>query len=136
MRFAAAVLLTLAVSSAFAAEKTPREPDIGAAWCEKNGGISEFRLLDKSRIDCYAPKIGYAVEFDWAYKDSPYTCIGQARFYAAETGLNPMCILIRRPDQTHKEFRKYTRKALIGGGATIRCITIDGDQIDCLTGEL
>ena len=123
-------------SVAFAADKIPHETEISGAWCKKNKGIAEFYLLDKSRVDCYAPKIGYAVEFDWANKHAPYTCIGQARFYAAETGLNPMCILIRRPDQTHKHFRKHTRKALIGGGATIRCITVRGERIDCLTGEI
>ena len=128
----AAVLSALSA----AADSSPRETEISAAWCEKNGGITEFRLLDKSRIDCYLPEMEYAAEFDWGYKDAPYTCIGQARYYAAETGMNPLCILIRRDGQPQKEFRKYTRKALIGGGADIRCITIRGERIDCLTGEI
>ena len=35
-------------------------------WCEKRGGISEYLLDDKSRVDCLLPDM--AVEFDFARK--------------------------------------------------------------------
>jgi hypothetical protein len=51
-------------------------------WCNKRGGILEYELNDKSRVDCLLPDM--AVEFDFARKRDE--CIGQAlRKYSPTT---------------------------------------------------
>ena len=59
-------------------------------WCDKNNGIIEFRLNDKSRVDCLTDSL--AVEVDFANKWSE--CIGQALYYGFMTGKRPKVVLI------------------------------------------
>ncbi len=59
-------------------------------WCDKKGGIMEYKLEDKTRVDCLTPKL--AVEFDFAPKW--HECIGQALYYGKKTKRIPACVLI------------------------------------------
>ncbi len=75
-------------------------------WCNKRGGILEYELNDKSRVDCLLPDM--AVEFDFARKRDE--CIGQALRYSAYTNKPPACVLIveRKKDYKYYYQLRYT----------------------------
>ena len=67
-----------------------KEKEYQKFWCDKRGGITEYKLNDKTRIDCLLPTM--AVEFDFAPKW--HECIGQALYYGKKTRRTPACVLI------------------------------------------
>lgn len=75
-------------------------------WCNKRGGILEYELNDKSRVDCMLPDM--AVEFDFAKKRDE--CLGQALRYSAYTNKPPACVLIveRKKDYKYYYQLRYT----------------------------
>ncbi len=75
-------------------------------WCNKRGGILEYELNDKSRVDCLLPDM--AVEFDFARKRDE--CLGQALRYSAYTNKPPACVLIveRKKDYKYYYQLRYT----------------------------
>ena len=60
------------------------------AWCNKMGGVMEYRLDDGTRVDCMTGE--YAVEVDFAPKF--YEAIGQSLFYALKTGKQAGILII------------------------------------------
>lgn len=69
-------------------------------WCNKHGGILEYELNDKSRVDCLLPDM--AVEFDFARKRDE--CLGQALRYSAYTKKPPACCLIIEKKKDYKYY--------------------------------
>ena len=69
-------------------------------WCNKQGGILEYELNDKSRVDCLLPDM--AVEFDFARKRDE--CLGQALRYSAYTKKPPACCLIIEKKKDYKYY--------------------------------
>ena len=69
-------------------------------WCEKRGGISEYLLDDKSRVDCLLPDM--AVEFDFARKRDE--CLGQALRYSSYTKKPAACCLIIEKKKDYKYY--------------------------------
>ena len=67
-----------------------KEKEYQKYWCDKRGGISEYKLNDNTRVDCLLPTM--AVEFDFAPKW--HECIGQALYYGKKTKRTPACVLI------------------------------------------
>ena len=55
-----------------AAKRLYHEAEYQKAWCDKRGGVMEYELPDKCRVDCLLPDM--AVEFDFANKWAE--CIG------------------------------------------------------------
>lgn len=103
------VLLVLAVLISGCAGRNytfEHEKDYQKYWCDKEGGKIEYRLNDMTRVDCLLPK--YAVEVDWDYKWAEG--VGQAQYYAKETGRKPGLLLI-----TSKDGERYVRRAEISG---------------------
>lgn len=76
------------------------EKDYNTFWCGKNQGVTEFKTIDGSRVDCLLP--GYAVECDRAYKWKEAT--GQALFYALQTGRKPAILLIVEDEYKEKKY--------------------------------
>lgn len=70
--------------------------------CNKLKGQIEYRLEDKTRIDCLTEN--EAIEHDWAQKWAE--CLGQALYYGAMEKKTPTCVLIG----TKKEFDKFSSK--------------------------
>jgi len=86
-----AIVLTILILSgtAFAAHRfTERVYQI--EWCTEHGGIIEYVLPDKTRVDCLTDE--YAVEVDFGPKWAEG--VGQALYYAARTGKKPGIVLI------------------------------------------
>lgn len=71
-------------------------------WCNRWGGIAEYKLSDKTRVDCLTKN--YAVEFDFAHKWAE--AIGQSIHYGMMTGKKPAIILII---EQPKDFTYYHR---------------------------
>ncbi len=71
-------------------------------WCEKVGGIIEYRLKDRTRVDCLTSQ--YAIEFDFGSKWAE--ALGQALHYSLMTGKEPGIVLILE----NKKDRKYWRR--------------------------
>ena len=83
------LLLLLIASPAWPAHKN-LEKAYQTAWCEKAGGVTEYRLDDGARVDCLTDQ--YAIEFDFGPKWAE--SIGQALYYGIKTGKKPGVVLI------------------------------------------
>lgn len=59
-------------------------------WCSKNGGLTEYVLNDKARVDCLTKN--HAIEFDFAPKWAE--SIGQALYYGLKTDKPPGIVII------------------------------------------
>ena len=64
-------------------------------WCAKMGGITEYVLDDKTRVDCLTDE--YAVEVDFANKWAE--AVGQSLYYALKTGKKPGILLITEKEK-------------------------------------
>lgn len=74
-------------------------------WCKARGGQLEYKLNDKTRVDCLTEK--YAVEFDFANKW--HECIGQALYYGQKTKKTPACVLIMERGEKDLKYLKRLR---------------------------
>ena len=68
--------------------------------CESKGGIMEYRLPNKKRIDCLTEQ--EAIEHDFQKK--VFECLGQALYYGYATGKDSVCALIVK-NKNSKEYR-------------------------------
>ena len=78
-------------------------------WCAREGGVTEFLLDDRSRVDCLTDE--YAIEFDQAEKWAE--AIGQALFYGIKTNRKSGIVLIlKHPDEKRflKRLKTVTEK--------------------------
>ena len=110
-------------SYSFAARLHP-EKVYQAQWCQANGGESEVRLADNSRVDCVLED--YAIEFDFANKWSE--AIGQSLYYAYSLGKKAAIVLIM---ENYSADEKYlTRLNKIAGLYGIKVWTIGADYVE------
>ena len=69
-------------------------------FCKAYDGITEYRLKDKTRVDCLIKD--YAIEVDFAQKWAE--SIGQSLYYASQTSRKPAVLLIM---EDKKKDQKY-----------------------------
>lgn len=117
-------LLSL-ISSDFAHAERKKERDYADSWCAAQGGISKFVLPDDTRPDCLLDNT--VVEFDFGEKMKPYECAGQALHYARLTGKSPLCILIKRPGASNREFSRAVSRV----SAPVQCMNGNGVMFTC-----
>ncbi len=72
-------------------------------FCKQFGGVSEYRLKDKTRVDCLLND--YAIEVDFAKKWAE--SIGQSLYYASQTSRKAAVLLIMEDIQRDE---KYLRR--------------------------
>lgn len=72
-------------------------------FCKVFGGISEYRLHDKTRVDCLIDT--HAIEVDFAQKWAE--SIGQSLYYATQTSRKAAVLLIMEDEQKDQ---KYLRR--------------------------
>jgi hypothetical protein len=65
---------------------------INAEWCIEQEGITEYRTIYGTYIDCLTEDFAIEVEYDYNWKES----IGQALHYAEATNRNPGILFIKR----------------------------------------
>jgi len=94
------VLVMLWGTLASTAEARRRHPEnfYQKLWCDKAGGILEYPLKDRTRVDCLTHQ--YAIEFDFGSKWAE--ALGQALHYSLMTGKKPGIVLILENDKDKK----------------------------------
>ena len=88
-------------ASSFAAHLKP-EKYYQTIWCNANNGVMEYKLKDKTRVDCLTSK--YAVEFDFGTKWAE--SIGQSLYYAQMTNKIPAIGLILEQPSDYKYYSR------------------------------
>lgn len=86
------------------AKRRRLEKDYQKEWCSQHQGQVEVRLPDGTRCDCIATidGIDYAIEFDFGSKWAEG--IGQALYYAVQTGKHAGVVLILEDLKDYKYF--------------------------------
>lgn len=79
-----------------------KEREYQECWCDNAGGITEYVLPDKTRVDCLTDD--YAIEFDFAEKWAE--SIGQALYYSMMTGRKPGIVLILEDQEKGERYLK------------------------------
>lgn len=110
---------------ALAAKRLYSEATYQKAWCEKRGGITEYVLSDKARVDCLTPTL--AVEFDFANKWAE--CIGQALYYGRQTNRQAACVLIMERGEKDLKYLKRLRRAAYKKGVNLRTFTMKPEHL-------
>ena len=90
MTFYSLVLIALFTGCSTTAPKKHNEKHYQTIFCNDLDGIMEYRLSDKTRVDCLTNR--YAIEIDFAKKWAEG--VGQSLFYAEMTGKEPAVGLI------------------------------------------
>ncbi|MBA1443790.1 MAG: hypothetical protein FE835_02535 [Gammaproteobacteria bacterium] len=95
-RILLAVLLT--VGGPLNAQNLHYESWYQSRWCIAQGGQMEYRLPDRTRVDCLTDT--HAVEFDFGKKWAE--AIGQSLYYSLSTGKRAGVALILESDRDYK----------------------------------
>lgn len=120
--FTVFILLTLLPVSA---KRLYSEATYQNKWCEAKGGVIEYTLNDKTRVDCLLPDM--AVEFDFANKWAE--CIGQSLYYGKMTNKQPACVLIMERGEKDFKYLKRLRKVAYKKGINMRTFTLKPEYI-------
>ena len=112
-----ASLAVLAASTAALGARTP-ERVYQEHWCARAGGVTEFTLADRTRVDCLTGE--YAVEVDFAHKWAE--AVGQALYYSIRTEKRPGIVLIME-DGSDERFLERLRAVTSASDITLWTIT-------------
>lgn len=86
-------------------------------WCCKHNGIIEYKLQDKTRVDCLTQN--YACEFDFANKW--YEGFTQVLWYSHNTGKKACLILII---EKSSDFKYYSRAKILSKKFNIKLLYV------------
>lgn len=117
-------LLLFTITPCYAKRLHP-EAEYQKAWCEKRGGVIEYKLSDKTRVDCLLPNM--AVEFDFANKWAE--CIGQAIYYGRQTNRQAACVLIMENGEKDLKYLYRLRRAAYKKGVNLRTFTMKPEHL-------
>lgn len=107
------------------AKRLHPEVEYQTYWCNKNNGIMEYKLSDKTRVDCLTDTL--AVEVDFANKWAE--CIGQAIYYGKMTNRQPACLLIMENGEKDLKYLKRLRRSAYKKGVNMRTFTIKPESL-------
>ena len=100
------LLLIVIISPGIAhGKRIYKEREYQESWCDNAGGITEYVLPDKTRVDCLTGE--YAIEFEFA--DNWAESIGQAMYYSIMTNRKPGIVLIIEDMAKDKIYLKRLR---------------------------
>lgn len=97
------LLLLLLTTTLLQSKHLHKEKHYQEFFCKQLGGVTEYRLADKTRVDCLLDK--HAIEVDFASKWAE--SIGQSLYYAKQTARKPAVLLIMEDQQKDA---KYLRR--------------------------
>lgn len=117
-------LLLFTITPCYAKRLHP-EAEYQKTWCEKRGGVIEYKLSDKTRVDCLLPNM--AVEFDFANKWAE--CIGQAIYYGRQTNRQAACVLIMENEEKDLKYLYRLRRAAYKKGVNLRTFTMKPEHL-------
>ncbi len=109
------IIIFFASASVPAETKKHKESEYQKKWCSAMCGTQEYRLEDKTRVDCLTST--HAIEFDFAHKI--YESIGQSLYYSIKTNKKPGIVLII--EQPIKEEKYIMRMKQIAASQGIDC---------------
>ena len=112
-------LIALLTISSLQAKHLHKEAYYQKIVCNKMNGQIEYRLPDKTRIDCLTK--GYAIEFDFANKWAE--SIGQSLYYGTMTERNAGVVLIM--ERGSKDMRYLKRLNKVARDHNITVWTVD-----------
>lgn len=118
------LILLLTVTPAMA-KRLYSEATYQKAWCDKRGGVTEYVLNDKTRVDCLLPDM--AVEFDFANKWAE--CIGQALYYGRQTNRQPACVLIMERGEKDLKYLYRLRRVAYKKGVKLKTFTMKPEHL-------
>ena len=87
------------------------ESEYRDTFCDRMGGVREYRLQDRARIDCLSST--YAIEIEFARKWAEG--IGQSLYYAHMSGKKPAIALIMAPGKEETYLNRLSTVALHHG---------------------
>lgn len=91
--FIVVLFIILITISQVRAERSPFSEDYyNRLWCAEIGGVPEYRLPDKKRVDCLTDRVAY--EADWGKKWAE--SIGQSLAYGVATDRRSGILLLIR----------------------------------------
>ncbi len=96
------LLLCLLYTLSLQAKHLHKEKVYQEHFCKQLGGISEFTLKDRTRVDCLLDS--HAIEVDFAQKWAEG--IGQSLYYASKTARKAAVLLIIEDAQGDKKYLK------------------------------
>lgn len=99
------------------------EKDYQNLWCSQNGGQTEVKLDDGTRIDCLTKD--YAIEFDFANKWAE--SIGQSLYYGLRTNKQPAVVLIM---ENKNDLRYLKRLQIVAKVTNIKLFTMDYHELE------
>lgn len=117
-------MLILTISPVWA-KRLYSEATYQKAWCDKRGGVMEYELPDKCRVDCLLPDM--AVEFDFANKWAE--CIGQALYYGRQTNRQPACVLIMERGEKDLKYLYRLRRVAYKKGVKLKTFTMKPEHL-------
>ena len=118
------ICLVLTITPVWA-KRLYKEAEYQKAWCDKRGGVMEYELPDKCRVDCLLPDM--AVEFDFANKWAE--CIGQSLYYGKMTNRQPACVLIMERGEKDVKYLRRLRRAAYRKGVGLRTFTMKPEHV-------
>ncbi len=92
--------LSLVLTLSLEAKHLHKEKVYQEHFCKAYGGITEYRLKDKTRVDCLLQD--YAIEVDFAQKWAE--SIGQSLYYAVQTSRKPAVLLIMEDKEKDQKY--------------------------------
>ena len=96
------IALLLLTATTVQAKHLKPEREYQAAWCNQVGGVTEYRLPDRTRVDCLTD--GYAIEFDFGPKWAE--SIGQALYYGIRTDRQAGVVLIMEKETDERYLQR------------------------------
>lgn len=107
--------ITLMVCLCTGNESSPashkHEKEYQAELCQRLDGITEYHLVDKTRVDCLTQE--YAIEVDFGKKWAEG--IGQSLYYAQMTGRKPAVALIIDHDSEQRYLNRLKKVSKLYG---------------------
>ncbi len=94
------LVLSLVLTLSLEAKHLHKEKVYQEHFCKAYGGITEYRLKDKTRVDCLLQD--YAIEVDFAQKWAE--SIGQSLYYAVKTSRKPAILLIMEDKEKDQKY--------------------------------
>ncbi len=92
--------LSLVLTLSLEAKHLHKEKVYQEHFCKAYEGITEYRLKDKTRVDCLLQD--YAIEVDFAQKWAE--SIGQSLYYAVQTSRKPAVLLIMEDKEKDQKY--------------------------------
>ncbi len=119
----AAVFISLLACASLSFAGVLKERAYQTHWCGREGGVMEYQLPDRTRVDCVT--VEYAVEVDFAGKWAE--AIGQAVYYSMMTDKKPGILLIMEEE---KDARYLERLKTVTDSLGIEVWTITPEDVD------